>query len=60
MYARERRQEVAVLCDPRVRAAASKLGIQFFSFAEVVVFPKERIRDDEHALFGNGAARDRQ
>ena len=35
MYARERPQEVAALCDAGVRAAARRLGIKFVSFADV-------------------------
>jgi len=60
MYAQERRQEVAVLCDYRVRAAVSRLGIQLVSFADLFAVPKQLIRDDERALVGNGATRDTQ
>jgi chitin disaccharide deacetylase len=36
MYARERRQEVVVLCDPRVAAAIKRLGIELISYANVL------------------------
>jgi predicted glycoside hydrolase/deacetylase ChbG (UPF0249 family) len=58
MYARERREEVAALCDPRVQAAARKLGIQFISFADLVALPNVPSPDDNRALVGNGAAKD--
>src|SRR5262249_60667435 len=35
MYVRERSAEVEALCDPRVRAAAGRLGIELVSFREL-------------------------
>jgi predicted glycoside hydrolase/deacetylase ChbG (UPF0249 family) len=35
MYREERQRELAVLCDPRIRMAMAKLGIQLCSFQQV-------------------------
>ena len=37
MYKDERAQEVAVLCDPRIKSAVADLGIELISFAELPV-----------------------
>jgi predicted glycoside hydrolase/deacetylase ChbG (UPF0249 family) len=35
MYRAERRQELAALCDPRIRGAVEKLGIKLCSFRDI-------------------------
>ena len=44
MYAAERRAEVAVLCDPRVRTAINDMGIELYSFAGIAEMAHEARR----------------
>jgi predicted glycoside hydrolase/deacetylase ChbG (UPF0249 family) len=46
MYVSERSQEVKVLCDPRVRAAITVLGIELCSFHDFPVYGSRRTNGD--------------
>jgi chitin disaccharide deacetylase len=50
MYSCERRQEIATLCDPRIRAIAEGYGIEFVSFADLPAVTAKSIAETSAGL----------